>query len=172
MVVRSPPEVHALDMTYAQCNVVAMPRILLAITAILVLQTPAPWIGAWRLNPAASTGTSASQYKRVISTIEPWGDGLKVMYDMVGIRGGVTHMEWTGRFDNKDYPVQGIDYVMTNAYSRIDDHTYNIVIKREGKISATVKVTVSGDGRTLTAVTTGQNAQGLDTTTTAVYERL
>ena len=94
------------------------------------------------------------------------------MYDMVGTRGGVTHVEWNGRFDGKDYPVQGIDYVMTNAYTRIDDHSYSIVIKRDGQFSATVKVTVSSDGRTLTAVTTGKNAQGQDTSTTAVYDRL
>jgi len=86
---------------------------------------------------------------------------------MVGTRGGITHVEWSGRFDSKDYPLQGIDYVMTNAYSRIDDHAYDIVIKREGKISGNVKVTVSPDGRTLTAVTTGGNGNS-----TAVYERL
>lgn len=97
---------------------------------------------------------------------------MKISYDMVGIRGGVTHVEWNGRFDSKDYPVQGIDYVMTNAYTRIDDHTYSIVIKRDGQISATVRVTISPDGRTLTAVTAGKNAQGQDASTTAVYDRL
>jgi hypothetical protein len=147
-------------------------RILLAMAAIVAFQTAAPWVGVWRLNPAKSTGTSNSQYKRVTLTIEPWQDGLKVMYDMVGIRGGVTHVEWTGRFDNKDYPLQGIDYVMTNAYSPIDDRNYNMVIKREGRISGNVKVTVSADGRTLTAITTGKNAQGQDASTTAVYDRL
>ena len=105
-------------------------------------------------------------------TIEPWKDGLKVMYDMVGTRGGVTHVEWNGGFDNKDYPVQGIDYVMTNAYSRIDDRNYTIVTKRDGRISTTVKVSVSSDGRTLTAITTGRNARGEEASTTAVYDRL
>jgi hypothetical protein len=104
--------------------------------------------------------------------IEPWEDGLKVIYEMVGTRGGVNHVEWNGRFDGKDYAVQGIDDVMTNAYNRIDDHTYSIVIKRDGQTSATVKVTISADGRTLTALTTGKNAQGQDATTTAVYDRL
>jgi hypothetical protein len=108
----------------------------------------------------------------VTLTIEPWEDGLKVMYDMVGTRGGVTHVEWSGRFDGKDYSVQGIDYVMTNAYSRIDVHNYNMSIKRDGQISATVKVTVSADGRTLTAVQTGKTPQGQDVSTTAVYDRI
>ncbi len=138
-------------------------------------QAAAPWVGVWRLNPSKSTPAPNSPYKRVTLTIEPMNnpaDGLRVMYDMVGTRGGVTHLEWSGPFDNKDYPVEGVDYVMTNAYSPIDDHTYNIVIKRDGQLSGQVKVTVSPDGRTLTAVTTGKNAQGQDATTTVVYDRL
>lgn len=155
-------------------------QILVAAAAVAVFLSPAfaarqaqeTWVGAWRLNPSKSTAESNSQYKRVTSTIEPWEDGLRVMYDMVGTRGGVTHVEWNGRFDSKDYPVQGIDYVMTNAYSRIDDHTYKIVIKRDGQISATVTVTISSDGGSLTAVTTGRNAQGQEASTTAVYDKL
>ena len=45
-------------------------------------------------------------------------------------------MEWTGRFDGKDYAVQGIDYVLTNAYNRIDDHTYEITVKVDGAMAA------------------------------------
>jgi hypothetical protein len=153
---------------------------LFAVAVLAIALSPAPagsqtqdtWFGAWRLNPSKSTPSDNSRYKRVTSTIEPWEDGLRVMYDMVGTRGGVTHVEWTGRFDGKDYAVQGIDYVMTNAYSRIDNHNYSIVIKRDGQTSATVKVTISADGRVLTAVTTGKTAQGQDASTTAVYDKL
>src|SRR6266540_2915074 len=97
------------------------PRILAAAAAVAIFllpafsagQAPAPWFGTWRLDPARSTATSNSPYKRVTLTIEPWEAGLEVLYDMVGTRGGITHVEWNGRFDDKDYPVQGIDYVMT-----------------------------------------------------------
>src|SRR4051812_12021413 len=81
----------------------------------------APWLGSWQLDPEQSTRTPPSPYKRVTLTIEPAGDGLKVSYDMVGIRGGITHLEWTGRFDGRDQPVQGADTVLTNAYRRVDD---------------------------------------------------
>src|SRR5687767_11599336 len=79
--------------------------------AFSATQGPSPWIGTWRLNPSKSTPTSNSPYKRVTLKIESWEDGLKVVYDMVGIRGGVNHVEWTGRFDGKDYLVQGVDEV-------------------------------------------------------------
>src|SRR5262245_42146877 len=153
-------------------NVLDVARIVLAIAMFLILQNPPAWVGTWRLNPEKSTGKADSQNKRTTLTIGPWEDGLRVAYDLVAVRGGVTHLEWTGRFDGKDYPVQGIDLVMTNAYSRIDDHSYSFVIKREGHVSGNVKVSVSPDGRTMTAVTTGKNAQGQDVSTTAVYEKL
>jgi len=129
-----------------------------------------PWFGTWKLNPEKSTSNSESRFKRVMLKVEPWQDGLKVLYDMVGIRGGVTHMEWTGKFDGKDYPVQGVDYVLTNAYTRLDEQSYQIVIKVDGAVAATAKVVVSSDGKTLTTSTVEKNARGESVTSTTVYD--
>jgi hypothetical protein len=85
---------------------------------------------------------------------------------MVGTRGGVAHMEWIGKFDGKDYPVQGVDYVLTNAYTRLNDHAYEIVLKVDGAVAATAKVEVSPDGKTLTTVTTEKTVA-----TTSVYRK-
>jgi hypothetical protein len=128
----------------------------------------APWFGTWRLDMAKSP-EQASRYKRVTARIEPWQDGLKVIYDMVGLRGGVTHTEWTGRFDGKDYPMQGVDTAMTNAYRQIDDRSYEIVLKLDGHVAATARVAVSPDGQTLTVVTT--NSNGKTPPSTSVYQK-
>ena len=80
-------------------------------------------------------------------------------------------MEWTGKFDGKDYPVQGIDSVITNAYTRIDDHSYRIVLKIDGDIASTATVTISPDGKTLTSLTTQRNSRGQMATTSSIYER-
>lgn len=131
----------------------------------------APFWGTWNQNLTKSSERSESPYKRVISRIEPWEDGLRVTYDMVGKRGGVTHLEWTGKFDGRDYPMQGVDNVLTNAYRRIDDRTYEIVIKVEGNLRATARVVVSPDGNTLQVATETRTASGQTVTTTAIYER-
>ena len=127
---------------------------------IFALWLAAPWLGTWKLSKPDA------RYKRVITRIEPWEDGIRVTYDMVGTRGGVTHMEWTGKFDGKDYPVEGLDYVLTNAYKLLDDHSYEIVIKVEGSVAATAHVNVSPDGKTLTTVTSQKSG-----TTTTVYDK-
>src|SRR6188508_244645 len=103
----------------------------------LVSLQPEPWFGTWSLNPAKSGRSNSSPFKRETCRIEPWGDGLKVTYDMVGTRGGVTHLEWTGGFDGRDQPVQGADTVLTNAYRRVDDQSYAIEVKAEGTPVAT-----------------------------------
>jgi hypothetical protein len=137
----------------------------------LAAESADPWVGTWRLNFAKSTADPNARVKRATTTIEPWKDGLKVRYDVVGTRGGLTHMEWTGKFDGKDYPVQGVDYVLTNAYTRLNDRSYQIVIKVDGAVTATATVVVLPDGNSLTTVTTGKNAEGKTVSTTAVYER-
>ena len=130
-----------------------------------------PWLGTWHRNVEASEVSAAPRYKRVTTRIEPWQEGLKVSYDMVGIRGGVTHTEWTGRFDGKDYPMHGLDYVMTNAYRKIDARSYEIVIKIDGTITAIALVVVSPDGKTLSVSTEQKTGDGKTSKTTAVYQR-
>ncbi len=132
----------------------------------------APWFGSWELVPPAPTGRlDAPAYKKVTLRIEPWKEGLRVVYDMVRTRGGITHVEWQGRFDGRDYPVQGMDYYLTNAYRPIDDRSYEIVIKVDGQPAATATAIVSADGATLTVTTVTRDARGPQTTT-AVYKRI
>ena len=133
----------------------------------------ASWVGTWRLDPARGTQRATpSPYARVTLRIARHGDGLTVVYDMVGTRGGVSHREWTGRFDASDYPMQGVDIAMTNAYRLVDDRTYEIAVKVEGNPVATVRATVSPDGSTLTVVTRERDARGQTVESTAVYARV
>jgi len=137
----------------------------------LARQTQEPWLGTWKLNLAKSTPDREARYKRATTKVERWGDGIKVIYDLVGTRGGITHLEWAGRFDGNDYSVQGVDYVLTHAYSRVNDSSYQITIKIDGVVAAVAKVEVSPDGKTLTTLTTGKDARGNTVETTTVYER-
>jgi hypothetical protein len=127
--------------------------------APFLFQTQEPLFGIWHLDSAS--GPSA--YSRVTCKIEPWQDGLRVIYDMVGTRGGVTHWEWTGKLDGKDYPLQGVEEVITNAYSRIDDRTYSVLFKIDGKLATTSKIAISPDGKTMTVTSSSAN--------TAIYKK-
>ena len=85
--------------------------------------------------------------------IEPAGDAVKMIYDLVGTRGGVTHMEWTGKFDARDYPLQGADAVITYAYTQVDDRTLDLIVKIDGRPMTRGRVALSPDGRSLISET-------------------
>src|SRR5215470_174706 len=107
----------------------------------LFAQPQEPLSGTWRLQSAS--GPSA--YSRVTCKIEPWRDGLRVVYDMVGNRGGVTHWEWAGKLDGNDYPLEGVEEAVTNAYSRVDDRTYRVLFKLDGRTTTITTIAVSAD---------------------------
>ena len=134
-----------------------LPAVLLVLLPYSALgEDRVPLLGTWRLD-------FAPQYSRVTCRIEAWEkDGLRVVYDMVGRRGGVTHWEWMGKLDGRDYPLEGVDEFITNAYSQLGERTYSIVLKVDGRVSADSRITVSPDGKTM-SVTTGPN--------TAIYRK-
>lgn len=151
-------------------------------------QEPERLYGEWELRPQAGT----SNYARMTCRIVPVPDGaggadtsdtavasdtpeakrFRVIYDLVGVRGGLTHLEWTGRLDGADYAVQGLDYSMTNAYTPVDARTFRIVTKVEGRVQSTAETTVSVDGQSMTTVTRGLSGSGEEIETTVVYRRV
>jgi hypothetical protein len=140
-------------------------------TDVLPDGSSSPLFGTWELNVAKSDYGGPPPYKRVTCRIAPLDDRVRVTYDMVGLRGGVIHIEWTGRFDGNDYAVEGVDYVMTNAYVRIDDRTYDVRLKVDGRLVSIARLTVSPDGRTITTKMSQSDADGQEITTTTIYDR-
>jgi hypothetical protein len=136
-------------------------------------QASAPWLGTWQLDqPAPASRFATPPYKKVTLRIEGRGDGIRVTYDMVRTRGGITHVEWQGRFDGRDYPVQGMDYFLTNAYRPLDDRSYEIIIKVDGRVAANAIAVVSPDGKVLTVTTIEKDASGKTVKSSAAYRRV
>jgi hypothetical protein len=146
---------------------------LVALPATSAAQPPSSWFGTWSLNVARSTyDPGPPPYKRATYSIEPWGgDGMKVVYEMVHPRGGVTHLEWMGKLDGKDYQLQGIDAFVTYAYTQVSSDVYETVVKMGGRMAATSTVTVSSDGKTMTTTTSGVDSSGRAVMTVTVYEK-
>jgi len=133
---------------------------------------PSLLVGTWNFNPAKSTANpDLVPFRRGTCRIEPWEDGFKVTYDLVRMRGGITHLEWTGKADGMDYAVQGVEVDVTNAYRRIDDRTYEIIQKVNGTVALVNRLTISPDGKTITTLAPTRDAAGRPITITTVYEK-
>jgi hypothetical protein len=131
------------------------------------------WFATWKVNLAKSTYPGGPPaFKSMTCTMEPSEDQVRVTYEIVGVRGGVTHIEWIGRFDGRDYPVAGIEgYVVTHAYRRVDERTFDVVQKTDGAGTVTARMSISPDGQTLTTITPGATPRDPALVTTTVYDR-
>jgi hypothetical protein len=146
---------------------------LVALPATSAAQPPASWFGQWSLNVGRSAyDPGPPPYKRATYIIEPWGDdGMTVIYEMVHPRGGVTHLEWTGKLDGRDYQLQGIDAFVTYAYNQVSPGVYETIVKMGGRVAAKSTITLSSDGKTMTTTTKGVDSSGRSVTTITVYEK-
>ena len=142
-------------------------QIVLALPGVLAGQPQPGWFGTWTLNLVRSTySPEPPPFKRATRRIAPSGDDITIVDEMVRRRGGITHLEWTGKFDGKDYPVQGVELVLTNAYRRVDDRTYDLIQKIDGEVVATSRITMSPDGKTIITVNSSRTASA-----TTIYDR-
>jgi hypothetical protein len=140
--------------------------IAVVVPVLAAAQAQAPWFGTWRLDVPRSTYGGPAPYRRGTCVIEPWNGGLKSICDLVRVRGGITHLEWAGRFDGRDAAVHGVEEFVTYAYSQTGERSYEVVIKLDGVAVGRSRVDVSSDGKTMTVVTRQGSAE-----TTSVYVR-
>jgi hypothetical protein len=135
-------------------------------------QVDTVWLGTWTLNlDESSYEPGPAPYVRGTCLIEPWGDGVRMVYDLVGVRGGVTHLEWAGALDGRPYAVQGLDVMLTYSYEPLGDRTYDVTVRLDGAAVGAARVEMSEDGNRLTTVTTAAGPDGRSITSTTIYDR-
>jgi hypothetical protein len=129
-----------------------------------------PNLGTWKLNEAKSK-LIPGMPKNLTVEYTSAGDSIKGTIDGVDGQGKPTHNEWTGKFDGKDYPVTGDPSSDSRAIKQIDDHHYELTVKKGGKVTMTGKTVVSSDGKSRTVTISGTDAAGKKVESTAVYDK-
>ena len=129
-----------------------------------------PTLGTWKLSEAKSK-IGAGMPKNLTVVYEAAGDDIKGTIDGVDGMGKPTHNEWTGKFDGKDYPVTGDPTSDTRAIKQIDDHHFELTVKKGGKVTMTGKAVISADGKTRTVTVSGTDAMGKKVEGTSVYDK-
>lgn len=69
-----------------------------------------------------------------------------------------SHWEWIGKFDGKDYPVTGDPLADARAYTRVDDKTLHVIVKKDGKVPKWGDITIQFKGKKCTAGSQGEMA--------------
>jgi endonuclease YncB( thermonuclease family) len=140
------------------------------LAGVVAIAADDPQLGTWKLNEAKSKiGAGTAKNSTVVYVAA--GDSVKVTVDGVDGSGKPAHNEWTGKFDGKDYPVTGEPTADTRSYKKLDAHTLSFAQKKDGKMTISGKIVVSGDGKTRTVTTTTTTADGKKVSSTAVYDK-
>lgn len=127
-------------------------------------------MGTWKLNEAKSKlALGAAKNNTVVYEVA--GDSVKVTVDGTDKDGKPTHNEWTGKFDGKDYPVAGDPNSDARSYTKIDNRTLGLKVKKGGEVTVNGFIVVSTDGKTRTVNVNGTDPTGKKFRSTAVYDR-
>jgi hypothetical protein len=127
-------------------------------------------IGTWKLNEAKSKLAPGAPKNNTV-TYEIVGDKVKATLDGTDGAGKPTHNEWTGKFDGKDYPVTGDPVSDSRSYKKVDDHTLDVTVKKDGKLTITGRIVISADGKNRTLTTSSTDAAGKKTKSIAEYDK-
>ena len=127
-------------------------------------------MGTWKLNEAKSK-FGAETSKPVTVVYETAGDNVKVTVDGVDKDGKPAHNVWVGKYDGKDYAVEGEKSYDSRAYTKVDERTTNMTMKKGGKVVATGKIAVSADGKSRVVTVSPSDPKSTAMTQTAVYDK-
>jgi hypothetical protein len=127
-------------------------------------------MGTWKLNKAKSE-IGAGSPKNTMVVYQAAGDKVRVTVDGVDATGKPTHNEWTGKFDGKDYPVTGDPNSDARSYTKIDDRTLGLNIKKGGRITISGRIVVAADGKSRTVTVRGTDAHGKKFRSHSIYDK-
>jgi Cu/Ag efflux protein CusF len=127
--------------------------------------------GTWKMNPAKSTYSPGPAPKSIAVKIDSDADNIKLTSDGIDAAGNPTHVEYTAKYDGKDYPITGMPNTDTIAVRRIDGSTIQSTLKKGDQVVMTVTSVLSKDGKTRTSTFTGKDAQGADVNNVVVYDK-
>src|SRR6478609_1409698 len=132
-----------------------------------------PMEGTWKLNQSKSKLTrGTSKNTKVVYDSKRLGRGRwEITGDGVDADGKPVRSEWKGKFDGKDYEVTGDPNSDMRSYTKVNDQTLNMTVKKGGKITATGRIVVSADGKGRVVTLKGTTEKGKKFSNTALYDK-
>ncbi|HEY2713752.1 MAG TPA: hypothetical protein VGI60_14655 [Chthoniobacterales bacterium] len=131
-----------------------------------------PMMGTWKLNESKSKLTRGTMKNtKVVYDDHLIRNKVTVTADGVDGDGKPVHSEWKGKFNGKDYEVTGDPTSDTRAYTKVNDQTLDMTVKKGGKVVAQGRIVVSADGKNRVVTLNGTNAKGKKFTNTSVYDK-
>jgi len=97
--------------------------LLLALAVNVAVAAADQHSGTWKMNPAKSKYSPGPTPKSITVKVEADWNNIKINADGTDTDGSPTHVEYSAKFDGKDYPVTGLPYADALSVKRIDTNT-------------------------------------------------
>src|SRR5215467_13267364 len=127
--------------------------------------------GTWKLNIAKSKYSPGMPPKSQTTKLETTKDAIREIVDRVNADGSMTHWDYAAKFDGKDYEIKGDPDRDHASVKKIDDYTLEVVNKKDGKVTTSMKLVVAKDGKSRTNTVTGKNAAGVAVNNVLVFDK-
>ncbi len=127
--------------------------------------------GTWKVNLDKSKYNPGPAPKSATSTIKIENGTETYSSEIVSAAGVTTTTSFTAKLDGTDGPTTGNPYGDTIAVKHPSPNRMIAIIKKGGKVTMTVHVTVSTDGKTRTATYSGKNADGKEVRDVVVSDK-
>jgi hypothetical protein len=141
------------------------------LTLFVAIATAGQSSGTWKLNVQKSKYSPGPPPKSLTVVVESDENNYKLEATGTDAEGKPTHVQYSAKFDGKDYPVTGMTNADTVSVKRIDANTVESVQKKDGKVVMTVTSKVSDDGKTRTSTWRGKNAEGKEVHNVVVLDK-
>ena len=127
--------------------------------------------GTWKMNTEKSKYSPGPAPQSLTLVIECDENNFKLDATGTDGDGKPMHVQYSAKFDGKDYPATGAANTDSVSVKRIDANTTETLQKKDGKVMMTITSKVSADGKTRTSIWRGKNAEGKDVHNVAVFDR-
>jgi hypothetical protein len=129
-----------------------------------------PQMGTWNLNESKSKITPGTLKNTHVVYSSMLGQ-VKIKSEGIDGNGKAIQVEWSGKFDGKDYPVTGDPNSDTRSYTKVNERTLTTSNKKNGKVTVTGQIVVSADGKSRTVTLNGTTPKGKKFRNVAVYDK-
>jgi hypothetical protein len=137
-----------------------------------VSRPPDPLVGTWTLNVQKSKfSPGVPRPQSMTMMFEQTSHGLHAVSVVVLRDGTSSRNEYTAAYDDKDYPITGVDKVDTVQMKQIDALTSERIDKRAGQRVQSYTRQVYADGRTLLVTQKGADASGSHVDHMMIFEK-
>jgi hypothetical protein len=127
--------------------------------------------GTWSMNAEKSKYSPGPPPKSLTVDVESDENNYKIDATGTDGDGKPIHVQYSAKFDGKDYPATGIANADTVSVKRIDANTIETMQKKDGKVVMTITTKVSKDGKTRKSTWRGKNAEGKDVHNVVVFDK-